>query len=185
MSKASEWWAQRKLMGYYMTDQPWTPALVDTIVALEPRRVVEFGCNVGRNLRALRAAAPDMELVGIDVNEQAVAWGRASTASTFATATSGSSSRTPTTSPSRSASSTTSQSPRAPRRPGRPAPLLLLVEPWTGTEGPLKSHNPYTYGWDYTTRLRSLGLVVSSRRFPISDKSIGPEYRIFRARRKP
>ena len=186
MSKASEWWAQRKLMGYYMTDQPWTPALVDAIVALEPRRVVEFGCNVGRNLRALRAAAPDMELVGIDVNEQAVAWGRrkygldlrhgderllepdaydlAFTVSVI---------------------DHIPEPEAALAALAASAPLLLLVEPWTGTEGPLKSHNPYTYGWDYTTRLRSLGLVVSSRRFPISDKSIGPEYRMFRARRKP
>lgn len=185
MTEASRWWGQRKLMRYYMTDQPWTSALVDAILAHEPKRVVELGCNVGRNLRAIRDRDPKVELVGIDVNADAVAWGQrkwgldlrvgderllepddydlAFTVSTL--------DHIP--EPEAALAALTGAAPR-----------LILVEPWTGVEGPLKSHNPYTYGWDYATRLRSLGLVVTSRKFPISDMSIGPEYRLFQARRR-
>lgn len=186
MTKASEWWAQRKLMGYYMTDQPWTPALVDAILERNPRRILEFGCNAGRNLRAVRDRAPGVELVGIDVNAKAVAWGRrewgldlrlgderliepdaydlAFTVSVL---------------------DHIPQPQKAIAALAASAPLLILVEPWLGVEGAVEAHNPYTYSWDYASQLRDFGMSVAIRRFPISDRSIGPEYRLFRARRKP
>lgn len=34
--------------------------------------IVEFGCNVGMNLRALRSIFPDMYLTGIDINPDAI-----------------------------------------------------------------------------------------------------------------
>ena len=34
--------------------------------------VIEFGCNVGMNLRALRRIFPDLPLTGIDINEDAI-----------------------------------------------------------------------------------------------------------------
>ncbi len=185
MTKASEWWAQRKLMAFYQQDQPWTPALVDAILEREPRRVLEFGCNVGRNLRAIRDRAPGVELVGIDVNAEAVAWGRrkwrldlrhgderriepdaydlAFTVSVL---------------------DHIPDPEAAIAALAASAPSLVLVEPWLGSEGAVKAHNPYTYSWDYASRLRALGMGVTTRRFPLSDQSIGPEYRMFRARRR-
>ena len=34
--------------------------------------VLEVGCNIGANLRAIRKAAPEVETVGIDVNQSAI-----------------------------------------------------------------------------------------------------------------
>ena len=41
--------------------------------------MLEFGCNVGRNLAAIAKVLPDARLVGLDVNEAAVAAGVAAT----------------------------------------------------------------------------------------------------------
>ena len=42
-----------------------------------PATVFEFGCNAGWNLRAISAVAPNIDLFGCDVNEQAVNEARA------------------------------------------------------------------------------------------------------------
>jgi SAM-dependent methyltransferase len=41
--------------------------------------VLEFGCNVGRNLDTIRRAAPDVRLCGFDINPDAVTAGREKT----------------------------------------------------------------------------------------------------------
>lgn len=183
--EARDWWADRKLMGYYMQDQPWTGSLVDAILETGPRRIVELGCNVGRNLRAIRDRDANVELVGIDVNAQAVEWGRrkwgldlrhgdASLLEADAY----------------DLAFTVSVLDHIPDPTDAiealvfAAPRLVLVEPWVGIEGPVESHNPYTYSWNYLTRLRDLGMAVTDRRFPISKKSIGPDYRLYKARRR-
>jgi hypothetical protein len=66
----------------------------------------------------------------------------------------------------------------------RIAPTLLLLEPWTGGEGPAESHNPFTYSWDYPRRLRELGLSVTVRKMPLSGTGLGPHYRLYTAHRK-
>jgi pseudaminic acid biosynthesis-associated methylase len=47
----------------------------------QARSLIEFGANIGMNLRAIRALRPDMELDAIEINESAVdelrAWGGA------------------------------------------------------------------------------------------------------------
>lgn len=44
----------------------------------KPRTVLEVGCNIGHNLRFIKAAVPKAELHGVDVNEEALAILRAS-----------------------------------------------------------------------------------------------------------
>jgi Methyltransferase domain len=46
------------------------------IVDLSPGSVVEFGCNVGANLREIHAIERSIRLYGIELNEKAVEWGR-------------------------------------------------------------------------------------------------------------
>jgi trans-aconitate methyltransferase len=43
-----------------------------------PGTVFEFGCNIGLNLQAIQACAPNLDLFGCDVNQQAVNEARAS-----------------------------------------------------------------------------------------------------------
>jgi pseudaminic acid biosynthesis-associated methylase len=42
-----------------------------------PATVFEFGCNAGWNLRAIQTCAPNIDLFGVDVNQQAVNEARA------------------------------------------------------------------------------------------------------------
>ena len=44
-------------------------------VSLAPKSVLELGSNVGANLRAISNADSNIELFGIELNENAVAWG--------------------------------------------------------------------------------------------------------------
>jgi len=185
MTSAKYWWAHRKVLTYYKQAQPWTPALVDAVVASEPGRVVEFGCNAGRNLRAIRERDPRIELVGIDVNATAVEWGRRNWGLDLRV---GDESLLEL--DAYDLAFTVSVIDHIPEPEAaiaaivKAAPLVILVEPWLGHEGHVESHNPYTYSWDYATRLRALGMSVTVRKFPLSDASIGPEYRMFRAKRK-
>jgi ubiquinone/menaquinone biosynthesis C-methylase UbiE len=50
---------------------------VEKIVSLQPRRILEVGCNCGPNLRLLSEKMPDAELVGIDINPMAIEKGKA------------------------------------------------------------------------------------------------------------
>ena len=51
---------------------------VQAVTAFGPdvRSLLELGCQAGPNLRALRAACPELQLTGIDVNAPALAAGR-------------------------------------------------------------------------------------------------------------
>jgi pseudaminic acid biosynthesis-associated methylase len=42
-----------------------------------PATIFEFGCNIGNNLRAIQACAPNVDLYGCDINQQAVNEARA------------------------------------------------------------------------------------------------------------
>jgi SAM-dependent methyltransferase len=50
--------------------------LAKQIVELGPRSVLEFGCNVGGNLREIADLDPSIKLHGIELNEEAIARGR-------------------------------------------------------------------------------------------------------------
>jgi len=73
---AKQWWSQRPVAGFYWDYQPWVDVIQDYVAAVRPTRVMEFGCNVGRNLHYLREAFPHLELLGVDVNAAAVEHGR-------------------------------------------------------------------------------------------------------------
>ncbi len=61
----------------YTSPQPYAEVLADLIGSMQPHSVLEFGCNSGRNLNEIRARAPVAALKGVDVNPDAVAFGRA------------------------------------------------------------------------------------------------------------
>lgn len=184
MTTASQWWSQRRLIGWYTKPQPWTAGIVDAVLAGDPARVIEFGCNAGRHLRAIRARSPRTALVGIDINGAAVDWGRSHWGLDLRLGD-----ETLLEPDSCDVVFTVSVVDHIPQ-PERAlaalclaAPTVILVEPWLGREGEVESHNPYTYSWDYPTRLRALGMTVTDRPFPLSEVSIGPAYRMYRATR--
>jgi SAM-dependent methyltransferase len=47
------------------------------VEVLSPSSVLELGCNVGANLREIRALAPEVKLYGIELNRRAIDYGRA------------------------------------------------------------------------------------------------------------
>ena len=180
---ARSYWAERKLMRYYMEDQPYTAGIVKDVLKTGPTSVVEFGCNTGRNLAAIRRVDPTVVLLGIDINAKAVAWGKRtwgldlhvgdeamleSMAGLFDVAFT---------------CSVIDHLPdpeRALRALTGAAHRLLLVEPWTGTEEALDGE--YTWSWDIAGRLRDMGMHVTSRKYPITSTSRnGRHYRMFRA----
>ena len=46
------------------------------IVSMNPSSVFEFGCNSGRNLEFIRSRLPQTLLHGVDLNEEAIAFGK-------------------------------------------------------------------------------------------------------------
>jgi SAM-dependent methyltransferase len=79
--QATHYWAN--LPGYHETndDDPAAMArsrwLADVLVPeLGIGSLLEVGTNSGRNLAVVKATHPDVEVLGIDVNERAIEWGR-------------------------------------------------------------------------------------------------------------
>lgn len=76
---AKEFWADYGIRDFYKNYKPWASLLIDLLRELQPQSVLEFGCNVGRNLYALAEALPGTALTGIDINRQAIEWGKQQT----------------------------------------------------------------------------------------------------------
>lgn len=180
------YWADRRLMRYYRTEQPWAPALVDAVLVSQPATILDFGCNMGRNLRAIRARAPEATLIGIDVNRKAVAWGRAHWGLDLRAGNEAA------LEPDMADVAFTVSVIDHIADPGpalealsMAAPRLVLVEPWTGEDGAAMpiSPAPYTWSWDIPTRLREMGMSVRVKRFPLGADPFSQTYRMYVARR--
>lgn len=192
---AKRYWAGRGV-GAFSRPRPWQAGIVDAVLFEDPASVLEFGCNVGRHLAAIRERAPEVGLLGLDVNEAAVRAGvaehalelyvgdedalRTIEADTFDVALTVSVlDHVPNPEP-------------ALRELDRIARVLVLVEPWVGYEGPVRSlpsgskANPFLYSWDYVARLAHRSWDV--RPYPLGDGSrpgstAGPWYRLHVGRR--
>lgn len=76
IEEAKQIWSGRGLRSFYKKPKPWSRWLAELVKDLAPTSVLEFGCNEGRNLAAIAEIAPDIPLVGIDVNADAIRAGR-------------------------------------------------------------------------------------------------------------
>lgn len=56
-------------------DYPQTAFIVDQVLGLGPRSVLEFGCGSGSNLIAVRKKSPEVACLGLDISRAAVAAG--------------------------------------------------------------------------------------------------------------
>ncbi len=79
VDEAKTTWRDWEIKSWYQQDKPWARLLVDLVSDLKPKSILEFGCNVGRNLMTISRAMPDVRLVGLDINEEAIRLGRENT----------------------------------------------------------------------------------------------------------
>jgi SAM-dependent methyltransferase len=196
-SDAKMYWSSLPVPTFYKQPQThWSEFMADQITSLKPTSVLEFGCNVGRNLLALRGRAPDLRLQGIDVNAEAVAFGRRERGldllhgdETFLTEQLDNGF---------DVIFTVSVLDHLPD----PLPILremvrvarlgvLLLEPSLSEEGKLvKCTNPqaedtpevtpYSYFWNYTRLCSSLPGNFSKQHYPLEGTRLGPYYWLFR-----
>jgi SAM-dependent methyltransferase len=161
--------------------------------------VLEFGCNFGRNLRAIRARDPTVAVVGFDVNADAVDTGRrhggpdlwVGDERALATLPDGAV----------DLAFTLSVLDHLPRPAAALSQLLrvardrvLLVEPWLRVEGRVlvdidertgseRQTDPYCYSWDYRRLLSLLAPrhAVAVTPFPIRGPMWGACYQLTEA----
>lgn len=187
---AAAYWAGRKV-GAFSRRRAWSAALADRIVAMHPRSVLEFGCNVGRHLVEIRERDPGIALRGVDINAAAIREGKRAglhlsvgdehSLAKFAD-------------DEFDIAFTSSVIDHIPD-PGlalaelaRLAPTLVLLEPWLGYEGRVEwvskgvKANPFLYSWDYAQRLPAY--EVTSEPFPLRPEGAGPYYRLHLAVRR-
>ena len=80
--QAKHYWSLTEEQGReHARTPPHVMALAQLCLEAGARRILEFGCYAGRNLKAIRDAYEEAgeaapELVGIDINAKAAAWGR-------------------------------------------------------------------------------------------------------------
>lgn len=175
---AASYWANRKL-GAFSHERPWSHTLAERIATFEPRSVFEFGCNVGRHMRAVREQLPEAIVTGMDIHLPAVQEARRQgqlvlLGDELSLSLMGGVDVAFTVSvidhlPSPS---------QALYELDRVAKVLVLVEPWLGREAKLQDTgtSPWTYSWDYTTRLPRREWTRED--FPLHDRGAGPHYRL-------
>ncbi|MEP9374477.1 hypothetical protein [Mesorhizobium sp. KR1-2] len=61
---------------FYKAKRPWSEFIAAEVLKFQPRAVLEFGCNAGKNIAVINDGAKNVFISGIDVNAQAVAFGR-------------------------------------------------------------------------------------------------------------
>ena len=195
--EAKRYWSSLAVPDFYKKSQThWSSFIAEQVLGLKPSSVLEFGCNVGRNLSALRELAPDVVLKGIDINAEAVAFGQKERGldlfhadETFLGAQADNSF---------DVIFTVSVMDHLPN----PKPVLadmvrvarlgiLLLEPNLGEEGKVSNSTgnqpdnpsvatPFSYSWDYARLANDLPVELSKEHYPLSGTLLGPYYWLFR-----
>ncbi len=194
---AKKYWSSLKLQDFYKQPEThWSRFMAEQILSFRPRSVLEFGCNAGRNLESLRLRAPTLKLQGIDVNTEAVEFGRRernldlvqADETFFREKADGAFDVVFTVSVLDHLAS--------------PKPVLtemvrvarlavLLLEPTLGEDGKVVRNihpstgegmetTPYTYSWDYEKLSAGLPVEISKIPYALSGTNLGPYYALFR-----
>ena len=194
---AKTYWSSIAVPEFYKKSHThWSDFMVEQVLRLAPASVLEFGCNVGRNLHALRERAPSLVLKGIDVNAVAVAFGRQERGLDLSHADEAffQAQREN----SFDVIFTVSVLDHLPK----PKPVLaemvrvarvgvLLLEPSLGEEGKVfkaascetetpTGATPFSYSWNYPRLAEDLPVDFSQQPYPLSGTLLGPYYSLFR-----
>ena len=198
---AKRHWSSLGVQAFYAQPEThWSLFMAEQILQLKPRSVLEFGCNVGRNLLSLRNRDPSLILQGVDINKNAVEVGRRERGLNLLEADEAFLQRQ--TDGSFDVVFTVSVLDHLPH----PKPVLLemvrvaglavlLLEPSLELEGKVvKSLNaqtgeilattPYSYCWDYSKLSAGLPVEFSQEAYPLSRTNLGPYYWLFRLVKK-
>jgi|GEM_PF-2338548 len=193
---ARHYWASMGLQSGYVRDVPWAHAMADEVLRSSPRSVLEFGCNFGRNLRAIRARDPAVAVVGFDVNAAAIAAGRHTSGLDLRVGDERDLEVVP--DGAIDVAFTLSVLDHLPHPEAALSQLLrlahdrvLLVEPWLGVEGRVlldtdertgseRQTDPYCYSWDYCRMLTRLAPrhAVAVKPFPLRGPMWGACYQL-------
>lgn len=191
---AKDYWGRRGVKRFYrQREQHWRGFIAEQTLAYEPRRVLEFGCNVGQNLLAIRERAAEVELVGIDINADAVEAGRRDLGLDLRVADEDYLARQDDDAFDVVFTVSVFDHLPAPAEPFRQvlrlAPVVLLLEPWVGREGRIETSptsdgpvdtTPYSYSWDYRRLAADLPVTVESEPYPLGGERLNPYYTLFR-----
>jgi ubiquinone/menaquinone biosynthesis C-methylase UbiE len=190
---AKEHWAGIGVKPFYGKPKPWARFMAESILGYSPATVLEFGCNVGRNLATIRDSAPDVRVIGLDINSDAVGAARGQGLDARVgdeTALAGFSDDEIDVSFTISVLDhipdprhTLAELCRVSRR------AVLLLEPWMGEEGKVVRNvraetgetvdtTPYSYSWDYSTLVPEVvpGWHLHAEPHPLGPTNLGPYY---------
>lgn len=177
---AASYWSARRL-GAFSHERPWSSVLADRIADFHPGAVFEFGCNVGRHMRAIAERLPGTSVSGVDIHLPAVQEARRKGLDVML----GDEYTLPLI-PRRffDVAYTVSVIDHLPdprlalQELDRIATVLVLVEPWIGHEAKLEDTgtSPWTYSWDYGSRIPWRAWAVHD--FPLHGAGAGPYYRM-------
>ena len=197
--EAKAYWSGRAF-NYYKRTRVWTDFMADEILSFSPSSVFEFGCNVGKNLLAIKARAPRTFTAGVDINGDAVQYGRTQNHLSLVCGDEQVCDIIP--DGTYDVVFTVSVLDHIPD----PKPTLanlarisrgtvLLLEPFTGGEGKVvqnidsRSGNwiettPFSYSWDYVRLVETHlpGWRVETRDFPM-DSNLGRFYKYYKITR--
>ena len=183
---AASYWSQRKL-GAFSRERPWSQALaVQVAMQLPGRRgagcaILEFGCNVGRHMHAMRQQLPEAAVTGIDIHLPAVQEARRTGLYVLLGDEFTLGLLPPDTYDVAYTVSVLDHLPdpqQALERLDRIARVLMFVEPWLGSEQQLQDRgtSPWTYSWDYEARLPRR--QWKRQPFPLHQTGAGPHYQL-------
>lgn len=194
-------WAAIGVRNFYVSETHWSSEVADHVLAWGPRSVLEFGCNAGRNLVAIRDRDPEPLLLGLDINADAVAHGRARFGLNLRVADEGALSAL------RDGQVDVAFTISVLDHIPDPLPILrdlvrvsrlgvVLLEPYVGREGKvlrnafgggdrMVASTPFSYSWDF---VRLIGAIPEVHRFqqrwyPLGETSLGRSYRLYRLER--
>lgn len=195
---ARRYWAERGLRKSYTQMLPYRRFIAERVVAEHPKRVLEFGCNVGLNLSTIRTLDPSIVLTGVDINPVALAWGRDRYKLPLTRAVpDGAAWLAHRPDDDYDVAYTVSVLDHIAKpaetltQLARVAKTLLLLEPWFGREGKVPQEDvpgtaPFSYSWNYPMRLGRLGFTVEKEPYALNadPRTLGPNYVLYTCRRK-
>lgn len=182
-------------INYYKRIRPWSSYMAEKILEFHPESVFEFGCNVGKNLRAIENVDKNLFVSGIDINKKAVEYGRRENNLRIALGDQHVMDVFP--DECFDVSFTVSVIDHL----ATPIPALkslcrisskavLLLEPWLGKEGKVVKNmgqegklvdtTPYSYSWDYPKMISDhfSEWKLTDTPYPMTS-NLGPYYRLY------
>jgi tetratricopeptide (TPR) repeat protein len=190
-TRARQYWQGRGVIGYYFEEGPQSIGIVNAVKNLREQEdiesVLEFGCNVGRNLYCLRRNFGELRLSGIDINRDAINVGRQHYKLPLVHG--GEEKLNEIEDGAYDVVFTVSVLDHIPHVEAVLRELLriakkyfIAIEPFSESKEDASKYAVanYSYFWDYPALFSKFGAaIVQDRAYPISDQGLGPFYHLY------